>query len=54
MQEKERDIADMKDSAEKIANRLLNEARTLRTKDNTSVLYIDFDSAFRTSCKYDS
>lgn len=54
IQEKEREITDRKDSAEKIANVLLNEARTLRTKDNTSVLYIDFDSALRTSCKCDS
>lgn len=34
--------------AEKIANHLLNEARASRTKDNTSVVYLDFDSAFRT------
>ncbi|KAL9232832.1 hypothetical protein vseg_007896 [Gypsophila vaccaria] len=42
------------DSAEKIANYLLNEAKSLRTKDNTSVVYVDFDTAYRTLCKYDS
>ncbi|KAG0470222.1 hypothetical protein HPP92_016922 [Vanilla planifolia] len=29
--------------AEKIANYVLSEARTLRTKDNTSVVFVDFD-----------
>ncbi|CAA0829148.1 Protein phosphatase 2C 70 [Striga hermonthica] len=32
-------------SAEKIANFLLNEARTLRTKDNTSIIFLDFTSS---------
>ncbi|CAH2072379.1 unnamed protein product [Thlaspi arvense] len=32
-------------SAEKIANGLLNEARVMRTKDNTSVIYLDFDTS---------
>ncbi|KAL0919792.1 hypothetical protein M5K25_011910 [Dendrobium thyrsiflorum] len=30
-------------SAERIANYVLSEARTLRTKDNTSVIFLDFD-----------
>ncbi|KAL5197227.1 hypothetical protein ABZP36_000739 [Zizania latifolia] len=30
-------------SAHKVANRLLSEARNLRTKDNTSVIFVDFD-----------
>lgn len=29
--------------AEKIANLLLSEAKTLRTKDNTSIIFLDFD-----------
>ncbi|GMI64517.1 kinase associated protein phosphatase, ROOT ATTENUATED GROWTH 1 [Hibiscus trionum] len=38
--------------AEKIANVLLNEARTQRTKDNTSIIFLDFDSwSRRISCK---
>ncbi|WCJ23710.1 kinase associated protein phosphatase [Euphorbia peplus] len=37
--------------AEKVANFLLSEARTLRTKDNTSIIFLDFDSKSRTSCK---
>ncbi|XWS54014.1 hypothetical protein CRYUN_Cryun10bG0051500 [Craigia yunnanensis] len=42
--------------AEKIANVLLNEAITLRTKDNTSIIFLDFDSRSRSriSCKVDS
>lgn len=35
------------DSAEKVANYVLGEARALRTKDNTSVIFLDFDN-FRT------
>lgn len=54
LQAKERNPSDRKDSAENIANMLLNEARTLRTKDNTSVVCVDFDVVFRTLCKYDS
>jgi protein phosphatase len=30
-------------SADKVANRILSEARNLRTKDNTSVIFVDFD-----------
>ncbi|XP_027365650.1 protein phosphatase 2C 70 [Abrus precatorius] len=38
---------DRENLAEKIANCLLNEAKTLRTKDNTSVIFLDFDSLAR-------
>ncbi|MQL83049.1 hypothetical protein Taro_015526 [Colocasia esculenta] len=31
-------------SAENVANVVLNEARTLRTKDNTSIIFLDFDA----------
>ncbi|GAB4851119.1 hypothetical protein Ancab_030413 [Ancistrocladus abbreviatus] len=54
LQARERHAADRKDSPEKIANFLLNEARTLRTKDNTTIVYLDFNSAFCQSFKYDS
>ncbi|KAL7251839.1 hypothetical protein ACSBR1_013650 [Camellia fascicularis] len=48
-------VADTETPAEKIANFLLNEARTQRTKDNTSVIFLDFDSINRIpSCKLDS
>lgn len=40
-------------SAEKIANFLLSEARTLRTKDNTSIIFLDFHTT-RISCKVGS
>ncbi|XP_021769772.1 protein phosphatase 2C 70-like [Chenopodium quinoa] len=53
LQAKERYSSDRKGSAQKIANFLLNEARKLRTKDNTSVVYVDFDTALRTLCKYE-
>ncbi|CAD6226159.1 unnamed protein product [Miscanthus lutarioriparius] len=39
---KERNSGDST-SAAKVANRVLNEARNLRTKDNTSVIFVDFD-----------
>ncbi|GMJ08318.1 kinase associated protein phosphatase, ROOT ATTENUATED GROWTH 1 [Hibiscus trionum] len=40
--------------AEKTANVLLNEARTQRTKDNTSIIFLDFDSrSRRIPCKVD-
>ncbi|CAN8244105.1 unnamed protein product [Cochlearia groenlandica] len=42
MREKERGT---ENSAEKVANGLLNEARALRTKDNTSIIYLDFDTS---------
>lgn len=42
MRQKERGA---ENSAEKIANGLLNEARAMRTKDNTSIIYLDFDTS---------
>ncbi|XVE81558.1 hypothetical protein DITRI_Ditri15bG0074500 [Diplodiscus trichospermus] len=53
-QTRERHSTDKEKLAEKIANVLLNDARTLRTKDNTSVIFLDFDSRSRISCKVDS
>ncbi|KAI9195981.1 hypothetical protein LWI28_020010 [Acer negundo] len=53
-QTKERYSADTEKSTEKIAHFLLSEARTLRTKDNTSIIFLDFDSTFRVvPCKVD-
>ncbi|KAH9765178.1 protein phosphatase 2C 70 [Citrus sinensis] len=54
VQMREKYSADKENSTEKIANVLLSEARTLRTKDNTSIIFLDFDSTFRMSCKVDS
>ncbi|PAN10425.1 hypothetical protein PAHAL_2G093300 [Panicum hallii] len=39
---KERNTGDSS-SVDKVANRVLSEARNLRTKDNTSVVFVDFD-----------
>ncbi|RVW55468.1 Protein phosphatase 2C 70 [Vitis vinifera] len=51
---KERSSPDRENSAEKVANFLLSEARTLRTKDNTSIIFLDFDTNSRkSSCKLD-
>ncbi|KAL8026251.1 hypothetical protein ABFS82_14G015500 [Erythranthe guttata] len=47
----ERNAADEENSAEKIANFLLSEARTLRTKDNTSIIFLDFSTSRIRSCK---
>ncbi|KAJ9700265.1 hypothetical protein PVL29_005875 [Vitis rotundifolia] len=53
-QMKERCSPDGENSAEKVANFLLSEARTLRTKDNTSIIFLDFDTNSRkSSCKLD-
>lgn len=53
-QMKERSSPDRENSAEKVANFLLSEARTLRTKDNTSIIFLDFDTNSRkSSCKLD-
>ncbi|XP_075477594.1 protein phosphatase 2C 70-like [Primulina tabacum] len=50
----ERSAMDRDNTAEKIANFLLSEARTLRTKDNTSIIFVDFSNADRIqSCKLD-
>ncbi|PIN04470.1 Serine/threonine protein phosphatase [Handroanthus impetiginosus] len=40
----ERNTTDTESPAEKVANSLLSEARTLRTKDNTSIIFLDFMS----------
>ncbi|XP_042517185.1 protein phosphatase 2C 70 [Macadamia integrifolia] len=54
-QMKERYAADKENLAERIANLVVSEARTLRTKDNTSVIFLDFNTTSRTaSCKMDS
>ncbi|PHU30620.1 Protein phosphatase 2C 70 [Capsicum chinense] len=53
-QAKERSSTDEEISAEKIANSLLSEARTLRTKDNTSIIFLDFDTNRIPSCKLHS
>ncbi|OMP09078.1 hypothetical protein COLO4_05833 [Corchorus olitorius] len=53
-QMRERHSTDTENLAEKIANILLNEARTLRTKDNTSIIFLDFDSRPRISCEVKS
>lgn len=45
---------DKENSTERIANVLLSEARTLRTKDNTSIIFLDFDGISRMPCKVDS
>ncbi|KAK9933398.1 hypothetical protein M0R45_020596 [Rubus argutus] len=50
LQTRERYSTDGENLAEKIANILLSEARTVRTKDNTSIIFLDFDSS-RVSCK---
>ncbi|KAE8734109.1 hypothetical protein F3Y22_tig00000778pilonHSYRG00151 [Hibiscus syriacus] len=44
VQTRERYSTDKGNLAEKIADVLLNEARTLRTKDNTSLIFLDFNS----------
>ncbi|XP_059632540.1 protein phosphatase 2C 70 [Cornus florida] len=50
---RERDATGRENTAEKIANFLLSEARSQRTKDNTSIIFLDFDTS-RISCKPDS
>ncbi|TKY71197.1 phosphatase 2C 70 [Spatholobus suberectus] len=52
-QMKERN-SERESTAEKTASLLLNEAKTLRTKDNTSVIFLDFDTFNRFSCKVES
>ncbi|KAL4313385.1 hypothetical protein GQ457_01G032640 [Hibiscus cannabinus] len=44
VQTRERYSTDKGNLAEKIADVLLNEARTLRTRDNTSLIFLDFDT----------
>ncbi|KAL7177937.1 hypothetical protein ACSBR2_031157 [Camellia fascicularis] len=54
-QARERYAADRENPAEKVASFLLSEARTQRTKDNTSIIFLDFDNISRnSSCKPDS
>ncbi|KAI5580145.1 hypothetical protein BDE02_08G136000 [Populus trichocarpa] len=53
-QAKERYLEEGGNISEKVANFLLSEAKTLRTKDNTSILFLEFDRKFRISCKVDS
>ncbi|KAK8365220.1 hypothetical protein V6Z12_A02G038100 [Gossypium hirsutum] len=52
VQARERHSTETENLAEKIAEVMLNEARTQRTKDNTSIIFIDFDSISTvSSCK---
>ncbi|KAK9137249.1 hypothetical protein Sjap_007843 [Stephania japonica] len=44
LQTREKCATEEGNSAEKIANIILSEARNLRTKDNTSIIYLDFDA----------
>ncbi|KAM2542209.1 hypothetical protein TB2_021669 [Malus domestica] len=53
LQTKERYSMDGENLAEKNANILLSEARTVRTKDNTSIIFLDFDTS-RIVCKSES
>ncbi|KAL6503448.1 hypothetical protein OROGR_025371 [Orobanche gracilis] len=41
-QEMEKNAVDVDNCAEKVASLLLTEAKTLRTKDNTSIIFLDF------------
>ncbi|XP_023006288.1 protein phosphatase 2C 70-like [Cucurbita maxima] len=50
-QARERYSRGAENSAEKVANFLLGEARTLRTKDNTSIIFLDFEVSHRITCK---
>ncbi|KAL2349509.1 hypothetical protein Fmac_003509 [Flemingia macrophylla] len=54
LQMRERCYSERESTAEKTASLLLNEAKTLRTKDNTSVIFLDFDTSNRFSCKVES
>ncbi|KAK8308265.1 hypothetical protein V6Z12_D02G046300 [Gossypium hirsutum] len=52
VQTRERHPTETENLAEKIAEVMLDEARTQRTKDNTSIIFIDFDSISTvSSCK---
>lgn len=48
-----RQAMEKESSAEKIASFLLSEARTQRTKDNTSIIFLDFSSSQGRSCILD-
>ncbi|KAF8016918.1 hypothetical protein BT93_H2194 [Corymbia citriodora subsp. variegata] len=55
LQTMERYSAERENVADKIANSLLSEARNLRTKDNTSIILLDFtDSSGASSCRVHS
>ncbi|KAJ0981547.1 hypothetical protein J5N97_009802 [Dioscorea zingiberensis] len=54
LQMKARENAHDRNSAKRIANFVLSEARNLRTKDNTSVIVLDFDSMPIDSCTINS
>uniref|UniRef100_A0A2P2JKG1 protein-serine/threonine phosphatase n=2 Tax=Rhizophora mucronata TaxID=61149 RepID=A0A2P2JKG1_RHIMU len=51
LQTRERYSTDGENVAEKIANFLLSEAKILRTKDNTSIIFLGFDSKSSKSCR---
>jgi len=51
---KEKCYSERENIAEKAASLLLNEAKTLRTKDNTCVIFLDFDTFNKFSCKVES
>ncbi|CAN1129378.1 Protein phosphatase 2C 70 [Linum perenne] len=54
-QENEKQHADGENPAEKVANVLLSEAKEQRTKDNTSILFLDFKTKYRSPpCKVTS
>ncbi|BAU00803.1 hypothetical protein VIGAN_10243300 [Vigna angularis var. angularis] len=54
LQMKEKCYSERENIAEKAASLLLNEAKTLRTKDNTCVIFLDFDIFNKFSCKVES
>jgi protein phosphatase len=45
-----RSSGDATSAAARVASRVLDEARSLRTKDNTSVIFVDFDVLRRDPC----
>ncbi|XP_004511344.1 protein phosphatase 2C 70 [Cicer arietinum] len=54
LQMRERYYTEKEITAEKTASLLLSEARTLKTKDNTSIIFLDFDTFNSFSCKVES
>ncbi|XP_077218292.1 kinase associated protein phosphatase isoform X2 [Tasmannia lanceolata] len=54
LQARENYNVDKENSAESVANFLLSEARTLRTKDNTSIIFLDFNTTRTAPCNIDS
>lgn len=49
LQTRDRYATEKGNTAQKIANSVLSEARSLRTKDNTSVIFLDFNTSSRTT-----